>query len=875
MGKAIAKKARRESEHVTTFRSHGVDVSLYLPDAADHIQKCIRRDRAFYEGQMLEHIRARLSPGTLALDVGANIGNHTVFLAKVCELNVISLEPGEHCFKILTRNIELNALQSRVTAYRKAAGQSAGRGVVVEAAPQNLGQTRVEQGPDGEIEVVPIDALTIDLPVSLLKVDVEGMELEVLKGAAKTIERHRPLIYVEAQQREQLRAIQVYLSQFAYGALAEFNWTPTYLFAPCGTSGERFSAIMTRLDRMEAENDQEVKNARRWRAQAEELHTKRAQLLGDFERQKAAYLETKDNCARAQSDAKRWQHAAGELNVKHDTTLRDLERQTAACLEIKDRCTRAQSDVKRWRHAAGELSAERDTILRDLECLKSDPALAKAKSQLATSQREFSVACRENSLLSSRLRQNERQHVTEIAALGHRKSKLQQELNETMYSTRYRIGDAMIRAARLSTDTLKLPLRLWRIYRERPSDQLDLTRSNMESSVNQTAVVERNRRLLQEFRQFMAKVAQGKYGHAVVIFGGTTYIQSVRANRPIRLARSFASMDVPVLFNFHRYEETDHIPDYDGGLIFQSPTDKTPGLVERLVREDLGETRVALIVSYPFPTVCRLINLANINGWATLYDCRDDWDEFQKVQMARWHKPSIEKYVVNNCDVTCCVSRVLQEKMRSYTTTRPVYLSPNAYDPEFLDDDYVRRPADRVTIGYFGHLTDRWFDWQSLDWIARQRPNYQFEIIGHAAPKKLQLPVNVQLLGPKTHTEICKIAASWHVGIIAFKVGRLADGVDPIKIYEYFGLGLPVVSFRMPQISDYPYTTTVETREQFVEALDRAAELECDPNVFEQFVQTHTWDNRSRELIRWIDEALDRPACEKTFHEELAVRATL
>ena len=166
-------------------------------------------------------------------------------------------------------------------------------------------------------------------------------------------------------------------------------------------------------------------------------------------------------------------------------------------------------------------------------------------------------------------------------------------------------------------------------------------------------------------------------------------------------------------------------------------------------------------------------------------------------------------------------------------------------------------------------MTDRWFDWDSLCWIAKHRPDYRFEIIGHAAPKKLKVPGNVALLGPKTHPEICKIAASWHVGIITFKVGKLADGVDPIKIYEYFGLGLPVVSLRMPQISDYPYTTTVERRDEFVEALDRAVETKCAPELFEAFIERHTWDNRARELLQWADEALDRPACEKSFHAGL------
>jgi hypothetical protein len=59
----------------------------------------------------------------------------------------------------------------------------------------------------------------------------------------------------------------------------------------------------------------------------------------------------------------------------------------------------------------------------------------------------------------------------------------------------------------------------------------------------------------------------------------------------------------------------------------------------------------------------------------------------------------------------------------------------------------------------------------------------------------------------------------WSTAVIPFRMGPLADGVDPIKIYEYLAFGLPVVSFRMPQISDYPYTITVDSVGAFCDAL--------------------------------------------------------
>ncbi|MFH1420014.1 MAG: methyltransferase domain-containing protein [Planctomycetota bacterium] len=438
-------------------------------------------------------------------------------------------------------------------------------------------------------------------------------------------------------------------------------------------------------------------------------------------------------------------------------------------------------------------------------------------------------------------------------------------LAEAYKSKQFRIGDAMIRAAHPSMDTLRLPGFLYRIFKEPRRNREDPSSILPAAPSDRVAVLDRHAQCLADFEQYSAMVAEGAYDHFFVMFGGTTHIQGIRANRPIRLTRSLETMRIPVLFNFHRWKETDHIPPYDGGLVFQSPIDKTPQFVQRLVCSNLGSTRGVFVVSYPHPAACRLVNLANANGWATIYDCRDDWEEFEKVGMAKWYKSSAEKYIVNNCDTTCCVSRPLQQTLSAFAATRRIRLLPNAYDPAFLDEGYRHEPDGQPRVGYFGHLTDRWFDWKSLLWIAAQRPNYRFEIVGHGAPKKLSLPANVTLLGAKTHAEICQIAARWNVGIIPFKVGRLADGVDPIKIYEYFGLGLPVVSFRMPQVADYPYTTTVDTREEYVEALDHAMGCQCDMRIFEEFLAKNTWDTRVRTMIQWANEALDQEPCEKTF----------
>ena len=124
------------------------------------------------------------------------------------------------------------------------------------------------------------------------------------------------------------------------------------------------------------------------------------------------------------------------------------------------------------------------------------------------------------------------------------------------------------------------------------------------------------------------------------------------------------------------------------------------------------------------------------------------------------------------------------------------------------------------------------------------RPDYEFEIIGHSAPEDLELPANIELFGPKNHAEINEIASKWRVAIIPFKMGPLADGVDPIKIYEYMALGLPTVSFRMPQINSYPYTLTVDNVPDFCAALDEFSRHRPRKGKLNNWLETNKWSDR-------------------------------
>lgn len=169
------------------------------------------------EGRVL----AGLVPeGGLAIEAGANIGAHTVVLARAAGPRgaVIAFEPQRVLYQMLCANLALNEIRN-VQAIN--AGLSAERGhtrvpAIDYAAAGNFGGVSLgaERG-----ELVPVEALdaTPLRRLDLLKVDVEGMELEVLTGAAKTIARHKPVLYVEADRADRVTALVDKLLSFDYG----------------------------------------------------------------------------------------------------------------------------------------------------------------------------------------------------------------------------------------------------------------------------------------------------------------------------------------------------------------------------------------------------------------------------------------------------------------------------------------------------------------------------------------------------------------------------------------------------------------------------------------------------------------------------------
>ena len=242
-----------------------------------------------------------------------------------------------------------------------------------------------------------------------------------------------------------------------------------------------------------------------------------------------------------------------------------------------------------------------------------------------------------------------------------------------------------------------------------------------------------------------------------------------------------------------------------------------------------------------------------------VYYCTDNWRLFQYLRGAAIENE--EERLLRKVSVVFCTSDALcHEKKKDNPHT---FLISHGVDRRFLDSRDLPEPMDlrsipRPVIGFFGWLRDT-IDPELLMAVSCSFPNASIVLIGRVSGDfaLLRRQPNIHFLGQKDYRELPSYGRFFSVGIIPYRMTpELMAATNPIKLKEYFALGLPVVTTPVGDIEAYRDVCWVaETRDDFIRAVAEALGPEGRRRAehARQRAAAETWDRKIQEISAILD----------------------
>jgi glycosyltransferase involved in cell wall biosynthesis len=253
-------------------------------------------------------------------------------------------------------------------------------------------------------------------------------------------------------------------------------------------------------------------------------------------------------------------------------------------------------------------------------------------------------------------------------------------------------------------------------------------------------------------------------------------------------------------------------------------------------------------------------------GYHIHYDIMDDWEEFHRGDEAQWYSASVERELLTIADTVTAVSGKLVEKFAALRSD--VVEVRNGYQPSALACEQfiaAHTPLERPkVVGYFGHLSDAWFDWETVLYAAKELPTVEFELIGYGLSERSRVRLkdypNIRFEGLIPQNNLQRYARKWWAGMIPFRASAISAAVDPLKVYEYLHFGLDTVVTGIPGIAGYPMVHYAGDPESFLAAIEKLQKRpdEQTLSATAAFLKTCTWEARLAKLDSLLNQPVER-----------------
>lgn len=259
-----------------------------------------------------------------------------------------------------------------------------------------------------------------------------------------------------------------------------------------------------------------------------------------------------------------------------------------------------------------------------------------------------------------------------------------------------------------------------------------------------------------------------------------------------------------------------------------------------------------LMIAIGKPNRLGLWLLKNREAHINLYDRMDDFSLFysgiSKLAMKSW-----EDQTVKQVDRVMVSAKHLSMDISELNSD--ITVIENGYDMSSLPVPEKRNSdsTQPVILGYVGSIA-KWFDWELTIALAKNNPECIIRLIGPRFVPTPPLPKNIELVEACPREELIEQIKLFSIGIIPFKNNSLSQGVDPIKFYEYRGLGKPVLSTQfgsMPEHAKHGGVVFFEDT-NLNECVSQTLDVTPTPTEVEAFRIANDWSTRFEQIIPWL-----------------------
>lgn len=555
-----------------------------------------------------------------------------------------------------------------------------------------------------------------------------------------------------------------------------------------------------------------------------------------------------------------------ELKTYKFDMLAQLNGQNNKISEKEEIINRLQNEIKEYKN---RLSFEKSQSDKEIESLES---------KLKETKEILSEAEKEKSELKASLNEINDSHSIEMNNISGELHELktevqtiQGELEEKNYEIAY--ANALIREREDTIDRI-YNSRFWKVatkyYKFRDSSLLIKTLRTLKNEGLRSTIVKTKKKLKKEYIKIryknenlyqLKKIIKGHEGKEVIIFPPLLDWNIPLFQRPQHIALNLAKQGYLYFFC-----TSNHYDQISGFNLYAEDNSLYITDQYELLMKHIPQHKIMHFYAQDSNITRETIDSALSRQDTVLYEYLDALHE----DLCTSKNNVIERHLSVMKNEKCIVistADILYKEVAQYRNSNFELVTNGVEISHFKSVSTADIPHEIVEIknknkpiiGYFGALA-KWFDYQLVIKLAKERPEYEILLIGwnydgSLDQYNLDEYENITVIGPINYIELPKYAVHFDVSTIPFILNDITEATSPIKLFEYMALGHPIVTSNLPECRKYESVIVAKDHDSFIASIDKALDLRNDTDynqVITNEALENTWESKAKNIAQLI-----------------------